>query len=324
MLLKKIIKPLKITYLIFVVLLTIAMLFVVPSFSASSKDILIDRLSTFCFYAISFVLPAVFILSQSIRKKIPLFKKEKLISTILGWSLLFVIGMIVYGGIDSFHSVEYNVEKSKYDAVIEAKKIEANKIKAQAKAKEEAEAKAKEDAKAKEIADAKKVAKDKAKADADAKAKADAEVQAKAIADAKAKADADAKAKAVADAKIKAEADAKAKATAAAAAAKAKADITLTNDEITHFISAAQFYVKYGLKSPSSADFPGQILELDQWRVTKRKNIVEVSSYVDSQNSFGAMLRSQFTVQINYTTSECTYLNINGQRLSGTYQNLTK
>ncbi len=211
MLLKKIIKPLKITYLIVVVLVAIAMLFSKSSFSTSSKDILIERLSNFCFYVIIFILPAVFILSQSIRKKIPLFKKEKLVSTILGWALLFVIGMIVYTGINSFHSVEYNVAKSKYYAEIEAKKIEANKIKAeakaQAKAKKEAEAKAKEDAKAKEIADAKKVAEDKAKADADAKAKADAEVQAKAIADADAKAVADAKIKAEADAKAKAEKD---------------------------------------------------------------------------------------------------------------------
>ncbi|MEG1255819.1 hypothetical protein [Clostridium sp.] len=239
MLVKKIIKTLKITYLIFAVLLTIAMLFEVPSFSTSSKDILIYRLSNFCFFAISFVLPAVFILLQSIRKKIPLFKKEKLIFTILGCSLLFVIGMIVYGGIDSFHSAEYNVAKSKYDTVIEAKKVEVNKIKAEAKAqakaeakakeeaeakareeadakareeadakaKEEADTKAKEDAKAKEIADAKKVAEDKTKTDADAKAKADAEVQAKADAEVQAKADAEVQAKAIADAKVKAEKD---------------------------------------------------------------------------------------------------------------------
>lgn len=189
MLIKKFGKVLKITYLIVVVLVAIAMLFSKSSFSTSSKDILIERLSNFCFYVIIFILPSVFILSQSIRKKIPLFKKEKLVSTILGWALLFVVGMIVYTGINSFHSVEYNVAKSKYYAEIEAKKIEANKIKAeakaQAKAKKEAEAKAKEDAKAKEIADAKKVAEDKAKADADAKAKA------KADADAKAKAEKD-------------------------------------------------------------------------------------------------------------------------------------
>lgn len=184
MLLKKIIKPLKIIYLIFATLITTSMLFIVPSFSAFGKDILIYKLSIFCFYTISFILPAVFILSQSIRKKIPLFKKDKLICTILGWSLLFIIGIIVSGGINSFHSVEYNVAKSKYDAVIKAKKIEDHKIKSEAKvkaqakakeevdkAKEEAEVKAKEDAKAKEIADAKAVADAKIKADADANLK---------------------------------------------------------------------------------------------------------------------------------------------------------
>lgn len=96
-------------------------------------------------------------------------------------------------------------------------------------------------------------------------------------------------------------------------------DLTLTPEEITRFISAAQYYVKQCLKSPTSAEFPGQVWSLDQWSVGRYKNIVEVSSYVDSQNSFGTMIRDKFTVQIDYNTSKCTYLSINGKKLSGTY-----
>lgn len=96
-------------------------------------------------------------------------------------------------------------------------------------------------------------------------------------------------------------------------------DLTLTSEEITHFISAAQYYVKQCLKSPSSAKFPGQVWSLDQWSVGRYKNVVEISSYVDSQNSFGADIRNKFTVQMNYNTSKCTYLSINGKKLSGTY-----
>ncbi len=96
-------------------------------------------------------------------------------------------------------------------------------------------------------------------------------------------------------------------------------DLTLTSEEITHFISTSQEYVKYALKSPTSAEFPGQILELDQWSVGRYKNIVEISSYVDAQNSFGAMIRSKFTVQMDYNTSKCTYLSIDGKTVSGTY-----
>lgn len=48
------------------------------------------------------------------------------------------------------------------------------------------------------------------------------------------------------------------------------------------------------LKSPSSAIFP----KIEKWNIrTNSNNIVEVSSYVDSQNSYGAMLRANFKYQ---------------------------
>ena len=59
------------------------------------------------------------------------------------------------------------------------------------------------------------------------------------------------------------------------------------------------------LKSPSTADFPTS----DQVVIRRFMNKVpnrapneayEVSSYVDSQNSFGAMIRSSWTVVFEY------------------------
>lgn len=57
----------------------------------------------------------------------------------------------------------------------------------------------------------------------------------------------------------------------------------------------SQAYVKNALKSPASADFPSnyQIRNIPDSRFV-------VSSYVDSQNSFGAILRSNWVVTIQY------------------------
>lgn len=49
------------------------------------------------------------------------------------------------------------------------------------------------------------------------------------------------------------------------------------------------------LKSPSTASFPGAVLDLDQYRVTREGDSWTVTSYVDSQNSFGATGRTVFT-----------------------------
>ncbi len=59
------------------------------------------------------------------------------------------------------------------------------------------------------------------------------------------------------------------------------------------------------LKSPSTAEYPGSWLDpYEDWRVSKDKNIFTLSSYVDSQNSFGAMLRSNFVFQFRYVDEE--------------------
>lgn len=71
---------------------------------------------------------------------------------------------------------------------------------------------------------------------------------------------------------------------------------TRTKSEV---YAMAQVFVKRALKSPSSAKFP----------VTSSASILEkdgmwfVASYVDSQNSFGAMIRTQWAVAMKYEGS---------------------
>lgn len=76
------------------------------------------------------------------------------------------------------------------------------------------------------------------------------------------------------------------------------------------------------LKSPSSAKFAGGFLNpLDGWGFTKESQQISVSGYVDSQNAFGAMLRSQFAVIYsvdlggNQASITPVYLNFDGQVL---------
>lgn len=92
----------------------------------------------------------------------------------------------------------------------------------------------------------------------------------------------------------------------------------ISESEKYMFISDAKNYVEQGLKAPSTADFPSQFLSSD-WKVNRKDDVVTVSAYVDAQNSFGAMIRSNFIVQISYSTSSCLYLEIDGQVMYGTY-----
>lgn len=74
-------------------------------------------------------------------------------------------------------------------------------------------------------------------------------------------------------------------------------DYTVTTDEeVAYMINSKSVITKNNiLKSPSSAKFPN----IAEWKFTKDNGVVTVESYVDSQNSFGAMLRGEF--QIKYS-----------------------
>lgn len=146
-----VLKIIKIVYLVIASVAGIGILFSKPEFAASSKDILVYRASNFLPFFFIFILPGIFILSKSIRKRIPLFKKEKLIATMAGWVLLFFIAMIVSSSIDSLHSAQFKLANANYNTqqLQKEKEREADKATAEATANAKAEAKAKAKTKAK-------------------------------------------------------------------------------------------------------------------------------------------------------------------------------
>jgi flagellar basal body-associated protein FliL len=68
--------------------------------------------------------------------------------------------------------------------------------------------------------------------------------------------------------------------------------------------------IKMNLVSPSTAEFPGP---LQEWTIIDTENSVIVSSYVDSENAFGAMVRNTFTVEYSLPDIEVIYIEISGE-----------
>lgn len=81
------------------------------------------------------------------------------------------------------------------------------------------------------------------------------------------------------------------------AESKAREQRTCNDDPIGAFVMAQDF-VKKMLKAPSTADFP--IGTSDSTIIPLGNCIYQVESYVDSQNSFGAKIRSQYTASVKY------------------------
>lgn len=92
-------------------------------------------------------------------------------------------------------------------------------------------------------------------------------------------------------------------------------DYVVDPSKKAYYISYAQDYVKQGLRSPSTAEFPTTFLHTDDYTVTRYKDTVTVRSHVDSQNGFGVTVRSNFTVQLSYADCSCKYLEIDGSVL---------
>lgn len=63
------------------------------------------------------------------------------------------------------------------------------------------------------------------------------------------------------------------------------------------------------LKAPSTAKFPN----INHWAFGKQKGEIIIQSYVDSQNSFGAMLRTDFQFVIDIKTNTITSLLFDGK-----------
>ena len=64
-------------------------------------------------------------------------------------------------------------------------------------------------------------------------------------------------------------------------------------------ITTAWQFVERGLRSPSTAVFP-QISEHKVYSLPDYENGYEVHGYVDAQNGFGAMIRSNFICELYY------------------------
>ena len=84
-------------------------------------------------------------------------------------------------------------------------------------------------------------------------------------------------------------------------------EIKLTNKQKKELYEKVKEDITKDLKSPSTAIFP----QMKDWNIeVNYNNVIEVKSYVDSQNSYGAMLRADFKqryILINKEEYICIY-----------------
>lgn len=122
---------------------------------------------------------------------------------------------------------------------------------------------------------------------------------------------------------------AEAKAKASKEAAKAERELqekrnTISTSESVTIIDYCKEIINGLLKAPSTAEYPGSwINPTDGWQMAKSNNLVTVKSYVDAQNSFGAMIRSEFIIQAQMQddgSGKATYVQFDGKVVSGKYQ----
>lgn len=69
----------------------------------------------------------------------------------------------------------------------------------------------------------------------------------------------------------------------------------------------SQTFVKESLKAPSTAKFPYMTDSNDIGAVITGDCKFEVYSYVDAQNGFGAMIRSRYTINMEYRPKDNTW-----------------
>lgn len=95
----------------------------------------------------------------------------------------------------------------------------------------------------------------------------------------------------------------------------------------TAYYIIAQMMVEEGLKNPGSAKFPSIVTRPEEIGMSKNDDIVGVQSYVDAQNSYGAMVRSSWTVEFRVLnlasySYEPLFLSIDGKVLYGEFIDL--
>lgn len=101
-------------------------------------------------------------------------------------------------------------------------------------------------------------------------------------------------------------------------------DYSLGDLGITYYMSLAEEYIKSILKTPSTAKFPSKIKDYKDWNISRYKDVLAISTYVDSQNSYGAMLRSYFTVQISISSDDLLYVLFNDKVVYGEFKPMNK
>lgn len=84
-----------------------------------------------------------------------------------------------------------------------------------------------------------------------------------------------------------------------------------TSDEVSFMNIRSTELVKSVLKAPSTAKFPSIL----KWAIWKDKGILHAQSYVDSQNSFGAMIRSEFYIMYNPVDREIVQFVFDGEEI---------
>ena len=90
--------------------------------------------------------------------------------------------------------------------------------------------------------------------------------------------------------------------------------------EIGTIINVAQNHIVHYLDVPTSTIFPNVLSDMDQWKVSRSYDVVTVQSYVDTQDSFGSKLRYDFILQMSYESGNLTYLELDGEVITGSAQ----
>lgn len=75
-----------------------------------------------------------------------------------------------------------------------------------------------------------------------------------------------------------------------------KSNSYTSNDILAY--NYAEKFVKEHLKSPSTAEFPSTREKVEHTHYNSSTSIYRINSWVDSQNSFGAMIRQRFSCEI--------------------------
>lgn len=86
-------------------------------------------------------------------------------------------------------------------------------------------------------------------------------------------------------------------------------DYVVSFNEASDYNIRCMHVIKSLLISPSTAKFPN----INHWAFVKKKGILTIQSYVDSQNAYGAMIRSNFQFIIDTKGQNIQSLIIDGQ-----------